>query len=97
MDGTVQKLTQMKEHTECLVSFAANSARLRERFEQRVREYTEFWQSLERLCRRYVVDHQAATKRMTEVVREAGDTADWVDSVQRIGMLALMRERSCGT
>merc|ERR1711879_634469 len=64
MDGTVQKLAQMKEHTECLVNFAANSARLRERFAQRLTEYTSFWSSLERLCRQYCIDHHASSKKM---------------------------------
>merc|ERR1712232_605629 len=53
MDGTVEKLAQMKEHTECLVSFANSSKPLRERFDKRLQDYTDFWASLERLCRQY--------------------------------------------
>merc|ERR1712008_286468 len=47
--GTVQQLTQMKELTERLVSFAHSSARLRARFDQRVDEYATFWATLESL------------------------------------------------
>merc|ERR1719414_1033582 len=69
MDGSVQKLAQMKEHTECLVNFASNSKLLKERFEQRLREYTNFWGSLERVCRQYCMDHQSASKKMFEKIR----------------------------
>jgi hypothetical protein len=94
MDGTVQKLAQMKEHTECLVKFAANSTPLRERFEQRLAEYTSFWSSLERLCRQYCIDHHASSKRMYEVIREVADAADVMDTVQsaRMGMMMAMRK-----
>lgn len=89
MDGTVQKLAQMKEHTECLVNFASNSARLRERFEQRLGEYTSFWASLERLCRQYVLDHQNASKRMYEFIREVVDASDLMDTAEsaRMGVM----------
>merc|ERR1712190_479468 len=95
MDGTVQKLSQMKEHTECLVRFASNSKPLQERFEQRLGEYTSFWASLERLCRQYCIDHQAAATRMYEVIREVADAADVIDTAQsaRMGMVLAMREK----
>eukprot|EP00931_Biecheleriopsis_adriatica_P050711 TRINITY_DN29388_c0_g2_i1.p1 TRINITY_DN29388_c0_g2~~TRINITY_DN29388_c0_g2_i1.p1 ORF type:complete len:920 (+),score=224.05 TRINITY_DN29388_c0_g2_i1:53-2761(+) len=95
MDGTVQKLAQMKEHTECLVNFANSSKPLRERFEQRLNEYTTFWTSLERLCRQYCVDHQSASKRMYEVIREVSDAADKFDTAQsvRLGMALAYREK----
>lgn len=95
MDGTVQKLAQMKEHTERLVNFAANSKPLRDRFEQRLGEYTNFWSSLERLCRQYCLDHQASAKRMYEVIREVSDAADVIDTAQsaRLGMLSMMRDK----
>merc|ERR1711879_781425 len=98
MDGTVQKLAQMKEHTECLVNFAANSARLRERFEQRLDEYTNFWSSLERLCRQYVLDHQTASGRMYQCIREVAEASDIFDTAEsaKMGMLsAMMAERHC--
>merc|ERR1711879_976806 len=93
-DGTVQKLAQMKEHTECLVGFASNSKPLRARFEQRLAEYTSFWASLERLCRQYCIDHQAAAKRMYDVIREVADAADVIDTAQsaQIGMVFARRE-----
>merc|ERR1719277_2436117 len=93
MDGTVQKLAQMKDHTERLVNYAANSKPLRGRFEQRLGEYTEFWHSLERLCRQYCLDHQASAKRMYEVIREVSDAADVVDTANsaRLGLLSKQR------
>jgi len=95
MDGTVQKLAQMKEHTETLVNFAANSKALKQRFDQRLGEYTNFWVSLERVCRQYCMDHQAASKRMYEVIREVADAADVFDTAQsaRMGMALAMREK----
>lgn len=95
MDCTVEKLSQMKEHTECLVSYAANSKPLRERFEQRLGQYQSFWNSLERLCRQYCLDHQASSKRMYEVIREVADAADVIDTAQsaRMGMALAMREK----
>merc|ERR1712039_1155740 len=68
MDGTVQKLTQMKEHTECLVNFTSNSKPLRERFEQRLAVYTNFWISLQKLCRQYYRNHQAAAIKMYKAI-----------------------------
>mmetsp|Transcript_15064 Transcript_15064/g.40598 ORF Transcript_15064/g.40598 Transcript_15064/m.40598 type:complete len:937 (+) Transcript_15064:188-2998(+) len=93
MDSTVQKLTQMKEHTECLVNFAAKSKPLRDRFEQRLTEYRNFWSSLERLCRQYCLDHQASAKRMYEVIREVSDAADVIDTANsaRLGLLNKQR------
>ncbi|CAE8631205.1 unnamed protein product [Polarella glacialis] len=95
MDGTVQKLAQMKEHTEVLVNFASSSKALRERFEQRLGEYSNFWSSLEKLCRQYCVDHQASSKRMYEVIREVADAADVIDTAQsaRLGIALAMTGR----
>jgi len=93
MDGTVQKLAQMKEHTETLVRYAGNSKNLRDRFEQRVDDYSRFWSSLERLCKQYVTDHQAASKRTYEMIREASDFADVVDT-QRAAQAARIQVRA---
>jgi len=95
LDSTVQKLAQMKEHTECLVNFAGNSQKLRERFEQRLMEYGSFWSSLERLCRQYCLDHQATTKKIYDVIRDVGDATDMMDTAQsaRLGMMAALREK----
>merc|ERR1719382_748197 len=95
MDSTVQKLAQMKEHTECLVNFAAKTKPLRDRFEQRLADYRNFWSSLERLCRQYCLDHQASAKRMYEVIREVSDAADVVDTAQsaRSAHLRLQQQR----
>merc|ERR1719362_475449 len=95
MDGTVVKLAQMKEHTETLVNFAAKSKALRKRFDERLGEYTNFWQQLERVCRRYCIDHQAASKRMYEEIREMSEYADLVDTATsaRNGMVLGVLER----
>lgn len=82
MDGTVQRLAQMKEHTASLVNFASNSPSLRKRFEQRLAEYMSFWEALERLCRQYCLDHQAAAGRMTEFIQEMTDAADLIDTAE---------------
>jgi len=98
MDGTVQKLSQMKEHTELLVKYAASSKPLRERFEQRLTDYTEFWSSLERLCRRYCVDHQVLSKQMYKFISEVNDASDMIDTSEsvRLGMLAALQGRHGG-
>mmetsp|Transcript_83363 Transcript_83363/g.165479 ORF Transcript_83363/g.165479 Transcript_83363/m.165479 type:complete len:876 (+) Transcript_83363:42-2669(+) len=95
MDGTVQKLAQMKEHTETLVNFAAKSQALRKRFDERLKDYTNFWVNLERVCRQYCIDHQAASKRMYEEIREMADYADVVDTATsaRNGVVLAMLER----
>mmetsp|Transcript_87118 Transcript_87118/g.154170 ORF Transcript_87118/g.154170 Transcript_87118/m.154170 type:complete len:1137 (+) Transcript_87118:209-3619(+) len=82
MDGTVQKLGQMKEHAERLVSFASSKPKLRERFEQRMQEYERFWVSLEQLCRQYSLDHQAISAKMRDFIREVSDAADLVDTAE---------------
>jgi len=80
MDGTVQKLEQMKDVTERLVGYASSSKRLRDRFEQRLSEYAEFWANLESLCRQYGLDHQAAAAKMQDFVRDLSDAADLLDT-----------------
>lgn len=86
MDGTVQKLAQMKEHTECLVNYANSSRLLKERFDQRLAEYTTFWTSLERLCRQYCIDYQTFCKKMQDTIRDVSDTADVYDTAQSVRM-----------
>lgn len=82
MDGTLHMLAQMKEHTAILVHHASKSTRLRQRFEQRLKEYMGFWDALERLCRQYCQDHQMAAGRMNEFIREMSDAADLIDSAE---------------
>lgn len=82
MDGTVQKLAQMKEHTQKLVSYASTKPKLRQRFEHRLKEYASFWTALEQLCRQYSIDHQIATSKMRDFLREVSDTADLVDTAE---------------
>lgn len=95
MDGTVQRLAQMKEHTASLVNFASKSARLRERFDQRLGEYVSFWGALERLCRQYCLDHQAAAGRMNEFIRDMTDAADVIDTAEsaKAGVILARNEK----
>jgi len=95
MDGTVQRLAQMKEHTENLINYASTSPRLRVRFEQRLTEYMSFWASLERLCRQYCLDHQVAAGKMHEFIRDMTDAANLIDTAEsaRAGILFAKKEK----
>jgi len=95
MDGTVKRLAQMKEHTASLVNFASKSVQLRARFEQRLGEYVSFWEALERLCRQYCQDHQAAAGRMNEFIREMTDAADLIDTAEsaKAGVVLARKEK----
>lgn len=91
MDTTVEKLSQMKEHTEALVKSASNSQKLKDRFEQRLKEYTTFWTSLEQLCRQYCKDHQSASTRMQDFMRQVTDATDLVDTTESVRRGVVMR------
>lgn len=82
MDGTVQKLAQMKEHTQKLVSYASTKPKLRQRFEHRLKEYASFWTALEQLCRQYSTNHQIATSNMQDFLRDVSNAADLVDTAE---------------
>merc|ERR1740138_1177915 len=88
----------MKEHTASLLNFASKSSRLRERFEQRLGEYVSFWEALERLCRQFCQDHQAAAGRMNEFIREMTDAADLIDTAEsaKAGVVLARREQKLG-
>jgi len=92
MDGTVERLQQMKDHTEQLVSVASKSKALKDKFDERLAAYTDFWASLERLCRQYCADHQVSSKRMYEVIREVSEAADVIDT-NRALQFSVMREQ----
>lgn len=94
MDGTVQKLGQMKEHAERLVSFASRTPKIKERFGQRLKEYGMFWSDLEQLCRKYSSDHHAASAKMREVVREVSFAADVRDTHQSVDAGVRAAQRS---
>jgi len=93
MDGTVQRLAQMKDVTQRLVGFAGSSDKLRARFEQRLAEYASFWTSLERLCRQYGVDHQMAADAASHFIRELSDAADLLDTAQSVHAARSERQR----
>lgn len=94
MDGTVQKLGQMKEHAERLVAFASRTPKIKERFGQRLKEYRTFWWDLEQLCRKYSSDHHAASAKMREVVREVSFAADIRDTHQSVDAGVRAAQRS---
>lgn len=94
MDGTVQKLGQMKEHAERMVSFASRTPKIKERFGQRLKEYGMFWSDLEQLCRKYSSDHHAASAKMREVVREVSFAADIRDTHQSVDAGVRAAQRS---
>lgn len=79
MDGTVQQLSLMKDHTECLVKHAANNARLRNRFEERLSEYEQFWSSLHTLCNGYCTKVSSGLKQMYDFIKDVEDSIDVVD------------------
>jgi len=80
MDSTVQKLEQMKDVTERLVGYASSSQRLRQRFNERLAEYSDFWASLEQMCKQYGLDHQLVAGKMHDFVRDLSNAADVIDT-----------------
>lgn len=92
MEGTVQQLSQMKEHTQQLVMYTAKNSRLKERFEQRLEEYSRFWASLECLCRQYCFDIQAASQRMYEFINKIENAADVIDAARGVALGAKIRD-----
>eukprot|EP00927_Polykrikos_kofoidii_P024799 TRINITY_DN22452_c0_g1_i1.p1 TRINITY_DN22452_c0_g1~~TRINITY_DN22452_c0_g1_i1.p1 ORF type:complete len:1146 (+),score=194.01 TRINITY_DN22452_c0_g1_i1:140-3577(+) len=80
MDGTIERLAQMKDHTEALVRSANGSVRLQERFTRRLEEYAGFWHGLEWLGKRYSVQHQAFDRKMQEFVSQVRDATEVVDT-----------------
>eukprot|EP00927_Polykrikos_kofoidii_P023793 TRINITY_DN21791_c0_g1_i1.p1 TRINITY_DN21791_c0_g1~~TRINITY_DN21791_c0_g1_i1.p1 ORF type:complete len:487 (+),score=104.24 TRINITY_DN21791_c0_g1_i1:174-1634(+) len=94
MDCTVRKLSQLKEHTECLLTFAStDSSRLRERFDQRLAQYSDFWAALERLCRQYVDDHAVVSQRMYELANDTSNLVDVADSARILLVPAAAAEK----
>ena len=90
----MERLSQLKEHTERLVTFASKTPRLRERFEMRLKEYEEFWQSLEDLCGQYVQGMWERSGSMYAFIRDVQDAADVVDTVQAVATGVKLARRS---
>jgi len=67
VNATVHKLTQMKQHTSCLVQCANSSERLHARIEQRVDEYNSTWVSLDLSCQQYIAQHEQSEIPMHEL------------------------------
>uniref|UniRef100_A0A0G4G422 Protein kinase domain-containing protein n=1 Tax=Chromera velia CCMP2878 TaxID=1169474 RepID=A0A0G4G422_9ALVE len=80
MDSTIERLSQMKDHTERLVSFA-HKPKLRERFNRRLAEYSSFWMVLAELCTHYVEDVAARSAKIYKFINAVDDQADQLDSM----------------
>jgi len=81
MDSTIERLSQMKDRTERLISYGATHPRFRQRFEQRLEEYRHFWEQLRALCQEYLKDAAKRTEKIYEFLITVGETADCVDSM----------------
>jgi len=79
MDGTVQELSRLKDHTQRLLKFASKSSALRSRFDERLAEYADFWGSLIRLCEQYCAAAEPALLRMRVLVNQAEAAMDTIE------------------
>jgi len=79
MDGTVQELSRLKDHTQRLLKFASKSQALRSRFDERLTEYGDFWGSLVVLCKQYAAAAEPALLRMRVLVNQVEAAADTME------------------
>jgi len=80
MDGTVQELSRLKDHMQTLVKYASGNAKVKERFDQRLAEYNNFWDSLMRLCQQYCSEVEPALMRVRKLVSSLELMADRIDA-----------------
>jgi len=76
MDACIERLSQLKEHTERLIQYSSKSTRLQERFKVRLEGHEEFWQSLEGLSTTYVqrsVQDVVSTRSQLNKLENAAD------------------------
>lgn len=78
--GTVKELARMKDHTKVLISHAGKNARLKERFDQRLREFTTFWTSLKAMCEQYCVLVAPNQQNITKFIYAVENAVDGSDS-----------------
>lgn len=91
IEGTVKELSRSKDHTLSLLRYASKSQRLKERFDQRLTEYSAFWASLLALCENYCAEVQPALQQMSQFLRDAEVAADVRDAVSAAQMEASER------
>lgn len=88
IEGTVKELARSKDHAQSLLRYASKSHRLKERFDQRLMEYSAFWASLLLLCDQYCAEVQPALQQMSQFLRHAEVAADFSDAltVERLAL-----------
>jgi len=79
MNGTVQELGRLKEHTASLVKYASKSSNLRARFESRLSEYSEFWAFLMKLCEQYCAEAEPELAKVRALINKVEDAADKIE------------------
>ncbi|CAL1162669.1 unnamed protein product, partial [Cladocopium goreaui] len=78
IEGTVKELARSKDHAQSLLRYASKSHRLKERFDQRLMEYSAFWASLLLLCDQYCAEVQPALQQMSQFLRQVEvDAMGW--------------------
>eukprot|EP00930_Biecheleria_cincta_P056663 TRINITY_DN42734_c0_g1_i1.p1 TRINITY_DN42734_c0_g1~~TRINITY_DN42734_c0_g1_i1.p1 ORF type:complete len:731 (+),score=174.14 TRINITY_DN42734_c0_g1_i1:30-2195(+) len=80
VESTVDELSRLKDHTQVLLRHAAKHAKLKERFDQRLREYSDFWRSLLKLCESYCKEVQPALDQMSKFINKVEVAADLLDA-----------------
>merc|ERR1712026_53803 len=83
MSNTVQQLSRFKDHTGALVKHASKNALLKQRFDQRLAEYSEFWDKLERTCKDYCGEMKVGLEKMKEFIRNVENMSDSLDVTMR--------------
>jgi len=78
MNAMLQKLTQTKQHTSCLVRCANGSERIYARIEQRFEEYTSMWASMCLHCQEYLAEHKRSSISMHEVSHKLVDVGEYL-------------------
>eukprot|EP00403_Amphidinium_massartii_P005353 CAMPEP_0178382082 /NCGR_PEP_ID=MMETSP0689_2-20121128/6313_1 /TAXON_ID=160604 /ORGANISM="Amphidinium massartii, Strain CS-259" /LENGTH=713 /DNA_ID=CAMNT_0020002281 /DNA_START=1 /DNA_END=2139 /DNA_ORIENTATION=+ len=78
MGGTVKELLRLKDHTESFLKYASTSSRLKDRFSQRLTEYSDFWGMLMLSCRQYCNEMEPGMKKVHRFISEVENAADTV-------------------
>mmetsp|Transcript_44261 Transcript_44261/g.102235 ORF Transcript_44261/g.102235 Transcript_44261/m.102235 type:complete len:736 (+) Transcript_44261:64-2271(+) len=87
MGGTVKELLRFKDHTESFLKYASGSAKLKERFTQRLTEYSDFWGMLMISCRQYCAEMEPGLKKVYRFISEVENAADTVEAANLLGFV----------
>mmetsp|Transcript_74452 Transcript_74452/g.206774 ORF Transcript_74452/g.206774 Transcript_74452/m.206774 type:complete len:703 (-) Transcript_74452:149-2257(-) len=79
MDSTVLQLVRFKDQTRALILHSSKDPRLRQRFDQRLAEYSQFWGAMMSACRQYCTEVEQAQFKMAHFVNEMENAADAMD------------------